>query len=298
LSDKDLVALKAQVASYDKQIIAVFKELKRANDTGNIMKLNEVIANRPDMSNYSTTAEYLDAFNQYVREAEKILEESNREFQTNLAQGVHEHIDNNTTELENLTVAVGGAVIENDNLNFAQLEKDIEDGTAQIIKEVKLEGGKTRVTIRNAKGEIIGAVRTAERHIIRDVDSQGAQIRKTIEEDGNKTRVAIKQDGDDTRNVIQERADETNELVKEDIAIGIDNLQETKAEADRIISTLDPTGLKRVMSWLRDQALNAGQSVGDFIKNNPTLPMSPVLGAPGLTLGAIAGGLLKKMEQQ
>lgn len=72
-----------------------------------------------------------------------------------------------------------------------------------------------------------------------------------------KTRRAIKSDGEKSRATIQR-------------------------EADRVIDTLDPTGINRAIKGIRDMAAKAGKSVKEFIAENPnaTIAVGAGLGIP------------------
>ena len=49
------------------------------------------------------------------------------------------------------------------------------------------------------------------------------------------------------------------------------NRAKVQAEADRVIDTLDPVGIKRAIKGVRDMAARAGKSVGEFISQNPNV---------------------------
>lgn len=79
------------------------------------------------------------------------------------------------------------------------------------------------------------------------------------------TRRAIKSDGEKSRATIQR-------------------------EADRVIDTLDPTGINRAIKGIRDMAAKAGKSVGDFITQNPEV-LVPGLGVPIWAARKITAGM-------
>ena len=63
-----------------------------------------------------------------------------------------------------------------------------------------------------------------------------------------------------------------------------------QAEADRVIDTLDPTGINRAIKGIRDMAAKAGKSVGDFITQNPEA-LVPGLGVPIWAARKITAGM-------
>ena len=85
-----------------------------------------------------------------------------------LAEMVMRNDDKNAAMNAGVTVAVGEAVMN----NLDELQKQIADGTAQIIKEVKIQGNATRVTVKDAEGKVIDAIKTAEGHIISETQWQ------------------------------------------------------------------------------------------------------------------------------
>ena len=117
-----------------------------------------------------------------------------------------------------VTMGAAEAVMENDDLNTALLMQQIEDGTAQIIKQVKIEGGATRVAIKNAKGEIINAVRTAEGNILSEVQWQNWYNRFITIDQGNKTRKTVENTAQQTQ-VLNGYSDKINERLNRVISI-------------------------------------------------------------------------------
>ena len=94
-----------------------------------------------------------------------------------------------------VTVAVGEAVMK----NMEELQKQLADGTAQIIKEVQIQGGATRVAIKNAKGEIIEAVKTSEGNLMSEIQWQNWYNRYITIDQGRKTRKAVSETAQQTQ---------------------------------------------------------------------------------------------------
>lgn len=211
--------------------------------------------------------EYKDNLTKYVSDlnawGNKVAEQfRNADAMTNeqLAGLIMQNDDENTAFNAGVTVATGEAVMENDNANFAALEKEIQDGTATIIKQVQIEGNAARVTIKNAKGEVINAVRTAAGKIMSEVQFQGKNLQDAVTKEGEQTR------------------------------------QHVSDTADRIIDTLDPTSLRKCATWVKGKAKDAGLSVFEFIQANSGMAVGAILGLPagvtGVTLGSVAGHLI------
>lgn len=215
-----------------------------------------------------TSPEYKDNLTKYVTDltawGNKVAEQyRNADSMTNeqLTNLIMQNDNKNAAMNSSVTIATGEAVMQNDNFNAALLQKEINNGTAQIIQEVKLQGGATRLAIKNAKGEIINAVKTAEGNIMSEVQWQGWYSREITINQGVKTREAVREEGDKTRAQIQQ-------------------------EADRVIDSLDPLGKEQAIKFVRDKALSADKSVTDFVKENPEI-MIPGIGIPLYTIGKL-----------
>lgn len=167
-----------------------------------------------------------------------------------LAAMIMQNDDANAEMNAGVTVTVGEAVMK----NMEELQKQLADGTAQIIKEVQIQGGATRVAIKNAKGEIIEAVKTSEGNLMSEIQWQNWYNRYITMDQGRKTREAVHKEGETTREEIQQ-------------------------QADRIIDTLDPVGIQRALKAVRDAAASAGKAFEEFIKENPGF-IIPTLGIP------------------
>ena len=181
--------------------------------------------------------------------------------------------DNENAEFNaEVTVKVGEAVMD----NLAELQKQIADGTAQIIKEVQIQGGATRVAIKNAKGEVIEAVRTAEGKLMDEVQWQSWYTRGVVLREGEETRREVRNEGAKTRYAVRTESKKTRREVRRE---GEDTRQKIQKQADRIIETLDPIGKQRAVKAVKDAAAAAGKKLGEFIQENPEFTI-PILGIP------------------
>ena len=174
------------------------------------------------------------------------------------------------------TIAVGEAIIENDDENAAEINTKIGQEGAATRATVQKEGQKTR-----------GAVHAEGRKTRAAVHAEGAATRAAVHSEGDETRRAVRSEGLKTRRVVRGEAgrirrenraenDETRQTVKNE---GQKTRAKVQAEADRVIDTLDPVGIKRAVKGVRDMAARAGKSVGEFISQNPNV-LVPGLGIP------------------
>lgn len=174
------------------------------------------------------------------------------------------------------TIAVGEAIIENDDENAAEINTKIGQEGAATRATVQKEGQKTR-----------GAVHAEGRKTRAAVHAEGAATRAAVHSEGDETRRAVRSEGLKTRRVVRGEAgrirrenraenDETRQTVKNE---GQKTRAKVQAEADRVIDTLDPVGIKRAVKGVRDMAVRAGKSVGEFISQNPNV-LVPGLGIP------------------
>ena len=101
--------------------------------------------------------------------------------------------------------------------------------------------------------------------IIENDDENAAEINTKIGQEGAATRATVQKEGQKTRGAVHAEGQKTRAKVQ--------------AEADRVIDTLDPVGIKRAVKGVRDMAVRAGKSVGEFISQNPNV-LVPGLGIP------------------
>ena len=133
-----------------------------------------------------------------------------------LAEMVMRNDDKNAAMNAGVTVAVGKAVMD----NLGELQKQIADGTAQIIKEVKIQGNATRVTVRDAQGKVIDAIKTAEGHIISETQWQNWYTRNIVIDQGVRTRETVEDTAQQTQ-VLNGYSDKINvELKSKVLTIG------------------------------------------------------------------------------
>lgn len=126
-----------------------------------------------------------------------------------LAEMVMRNDDKNAAMNAGVTVAVGKAVMD----NLDELQKQIADGTAQIIKEVKIQGNATRVTVKDAEGKVIDAIRTAEGHIISETQWQNWYTRNIVIDQGVRTRETVEDTAQQTQ-VLNGYSDKINVELK------------------------------------------------------------------------------------
>ncbi len=173
-----------------------------------------------------TDPQYKDNLTKYVTDfnvwANKVAEQyRNAADMTSkdLAAMIMQNDDANAAMNAGVSVAVGEAVMD----KLQDLQKQLEDGTAKVIKEVQIQGGATRVSIQNAKGEVIEAVKTAEGNLMSEVQwqswytrdiviDQGEKTRGEVRDEGAKTRGAVHNEGEKIRDEVRETAQQTQEL--------------------------------------------------------------------------------------
>ena len=126
-----------------------------------------------------------------------------------LAEMVMRNDDKNAAMNAGVTVAVGEAVMN----NLDELQKQIADGTAQIIKEVKIQGNATRVTVKDAEGKVIDAIRTAEGHIMSETQWQNWYTRNIVIDQGVRTRETVEDTAQQTQ-VLNGYSDKINVELK------------------------------------------------------------------------------------
>lgn len=139
-----------------------------------------------------------------------------------------------------------GKIIANDNRNTRSIKSTVN------ARADRLEAGQKALSYQMEAG-FDG--------VNRNIDGLHSDMKKGFDRTSREnhaehaqTRRAIKSDGEKSRATIQR-------------------------EADRVIDTLDPTGINRAIKGIRDMAVKAGKSVGDFITQNPEA-LVPGLGVP------------------
>lgn len=154
--------------------------------------------------------------------------------------------DKNAAMNAGVTVGVGQAVMENDNVNTALLSQQLEEGKAEVLEQIKDSEGNIRQAIKTSEGKIVGVVRNAQGKIIKVIGfAEGRAHRHLI---ATERRVHEHIDEADARSEFRDmltnwHIDDSEQNIKNN----------THEEADRTINTLDPTGLRRGASHVRDR---------------------------------------------
>lgn len=150
-----------------------------------------------------------------------------------------------------------GKIIANDNRNTRSIKSTVN------ARADRLEAGQKALSYQMEAG-FDG--------VNRNIDGLHSDMKKGFDRTSREnhaehaqTRRAIKSDGEKSRATIQR-------------------------EADRVIDTLDPTGINRAIKDIRDMAVKAGKSVGDFITQNPEA-LVPGLGVPIWAARKITAGM-------
>lgn len=150
-----------------------------------------------------------------------------------------------------------GKIIANDNRNTRSIKSTVN------ARADRLEAGQKALSYQMEAG-FDG--------VNRNIDGLHSDMKKGFDRTSREnhaehaqTRRAIKSDGEKSRATIQR-------------------------EADRVIDTLDPTGINRAIKGIRDMAAKAGKSVGDFITQHPEA-LVPGLGVPIWAARKITAGM-------
>ena len=129
-----------------------------------------------------------------------------------------------------------GKIIANDNRNTRSIKSTVN------ARADRLEAGQKALSYQMEAG-FDG--------VNKNIDGLHSDMKKGFDRASREnhaehaeTRHAIKSDGEKSRATMQR-------------------------EADRVIDTLDPTGINRAIKGIRDMAVKAGKSVGDFITQKP-----------------------------
>lgn len=150
-----------------------------------------------------------------------------------------------------------GKIIANDNRNTRSIKSTVN------ARADRLEAGQKALSYQMEAG-FDG--------VNRNIDGLHEDMKKGFDRTSREnhaehaqTRRAIKSDGEKSRATMQR-------------------------EADRVIDTLDPTGINRAIKGIRDMAAKAGKSVGDFITQNPEA-LVPGIGVPIWAARKITAGM-------
>ena len=150
-----------------------------------------------------------------------------------------------------------GKIIANDNRNTRSIKSTVNARAdrleaGQKALSYQMEAGFDGVN-RNIDG-LHGDMKKGFDRTSRENHAEHAETRRAIKSDGEKSRATMQR------------------------------------EADRVIDTLDPTGINRAIKGIRDMAAKAGKSVGDFITQNPEA-LVPGLGVPIWAARKITAGM-------
>lgn len=205
----DLANFKNQVAQIDNRVISVLKQLQDAGDTEKLAKLNNIIANRPDMTNYiGNSVEYLRQLDDsYANAAEALLKQSDREFISQEVQGA-------ASALADLNIALSEDLKNHIDQDTIIILKAYQDGKAEILDQIKDSEGNIVKTIRSSEGRICKVIENAKGEIILATILEGAKTRHTVRVEGAKTRNTVRETALDTQNVVREEGAETRNVVK------------------------------------------------------------------------------------
>lgn len=150
-----------------------------------------------------------------------------------------------------------GKIIANDNRNTRSIKSTVN------ARADRLEAGQKALSYQMEAG-FDGVNRNID-GLHEDMKKGFDRTRRENHAEHAQTRRAIKSDGEKSRATIQR-------------------------EADRVIDTLDPTGINRAIKGIRDMAAKAGKSVGDFITQHPEA-LVPGLGVPIWAARKITAGM-------
>ena len=142
-----------------------------------------------------------------------------------------------------------GKIIANDNRNTKSIKSTVH------ARADRLEAGQKALSYQMEAG--FDGVNKNIEGLHGDMKNGFGRASRENHAEHAKTRRAIKSDGEKSRATIQR-------------------------EADRVIDTLDPTGINRAIKGIRDMAAKAGKSVKEFIAENPnaTIAVGAGLGIP------------------
>lgn len=184
-------------------------------------------------------------------------------------------INGNTNEKAamnaNLTASYGEANLKATKDGVAEVNEHSDKNTEKVIANDNSNARSIKRTV-NARADRIEA---GQKALSSQMDAGFNSVNKNIDglhEDVNKGF-------EQTNKNIGDLRKDVNKGVKDLKAGQKQNRAKVQAEADRVIDTLDPVGIKRAVKGVRDMAVRAGKSVGEFISQNPNV-LVPGLGIP------------------
>ena len=274
--------------------IANFAKFK-GNDKNDAMRLTNSAANDVKKQYMQLQHEYPGIELQFEPMPNPQTAGKKREGFFNYQQQLDNWKDNAMTQINNArernTVEVVGDAVEavNQNTNGkaamnaaltagygeANLEATEEEGV-KTRKAVHSEGAATRRTVRNEGAKTRNIVKAEGEATRNTVRQESVNIRHTVRAEGEKTREENHAEHAQTRRAIKSDGEKSRATIQR--------------EADRVIDTLDPTGINRAIKGIRDMAAKAGKSVGDFITQHPEA-LVPGLGVPIWAARKITAGM-------
>lgn len=274
--------------------IANFAKFK-GNDKNDAMRLTNSAANDVKKQYMQLQHEYPGIELQFEQMPNPQTAGKKREGFFNYQQQLDNWKDNAMTQINNArernTVEVVGDAVEavNQNTNEkaainaaltagygeANLEATEEEGV-KTRKAVHSEGAATRRTVRNEGAKTRNIVKAEGEATRNTVRQESVNIRHTVRAEGEKTREENHAEHAQTRRAIKSDGEKSRATIQR--------------EADRVIDTLDPTGINRAIKGIRDMAAKAGKSVGDFITQHPEA-LVPGLGVPIWAARKITAGM-------
>lgn len=184
-------------------------------------------------------------------------------------------INGNTNEKAamnaNLTAGYGEANLKATKDGVAEVNEHSDKNTEKVIANDNSNARSIKRTV-NARADRIEA---GQKALSSQMDAGFNSVNRNIDglhEDVNKGF-------EQTNKNIGDLRKDVNKGVKDLKAGQKQNRAKVQAEADRVIDTLDPVGIKRAVKGVRDMAARAGKSVGEFISQNPNV-LVPGLGIP------------------
>ena len=164
---------KEQVANMEQYESAWQQAMKSAleyvgKDPEGRAKLMNFIKTKPKLQNFSSMADYAFALGQKISEMGDLVGKDLKEFATGLVKGAVQDINKHTTKVVLLTAEA--------------LSQQLEEGKAEIVKEVKDSEGRTAQLIKAEGNRIVKVIRNAEGNIIKVVQQEGERTREHVDD--------------------------------------------------------------------------------------------------------------------
>lgn len=274
--------------------IANFAKFK-GNDKNDAMRLTNSAANDVKKQYMQLQHEYPGIELQFEPMPNPQTAGKKREGFFNYQQQLDIWKDNAMTQINNArernTVEVVGDAVEavNQNTNGkAAMNAALTAGYGEAnLKATEEEGVKTRKAVHSEGAATRRTVRNEGAKTRNIVKAEGEATRNTVRQESVNIRHTVRAEGEKTREENHAEHAQTRRAIKSD---GEKSRATIQREADRVIDTLDPTGINRAIKGIRDMAAKAGKSVGDFITQNPEA-LVPGLGVPIWAARKITAGM-------